>query len=131
MSVLCVASDEDGVGKTAFCASLAHILAEQGKKVSVFKPFKDKGAGRSSDPDRVVYERLTTVVEGEWPGTLGRSGVDRALLDELASRLVGPAFQRLDGLGVFSRSPRDPAFDSWSSSLEPELRAVAGAWRFN
>ncbi len=89
MSVLCVASDEEGVGKTAFCATLAHILAEQGKSVAVFKPFKDKGAGRSSDPDKVIYERLTTVVEGEWPNTLGRSGVDRALLDELASRLVG------------------------------------------
>ena len=88
MSVLCVASDQEGVGKTAFCATLAHILAQRGKTVSVFKPFKDKGAGRSSDPDRVIYERLTTIVDGEWPDTLGRSGVDRALLDEIAGRMV-------------------------------------------
>ncbi len=88
MSVLCVASDQDGVGKTAFCATLAHILAQQGKTVSVFKPFKDKGAGRSSDPDRVIYEKLTVVVDGDWPDTLGRSGVDRALLDALAGRMV-------------------------------------------
>lgn len=89
MSVLCVASDQEGVGKTAFCATLAHILAQQGKTVSVFKPFKDKGAGRSPDPDRIIYEKLTTTVDGEWPDTLGRTGVDRALLDELAGRMVG------------------------------------------
>ena len=104
MSVLCVASDEEGVGKTAFCVALAHLLGQQGKKASIFKPFKDKGAGRSSDPDRIIYEKLSegsesediqlkesdaTVVDGEWPDTLGCSGVDRALLDGLASRLVG------------------------------------------
>ena len=75
MSVLCVASDQEGVGKTAFCATLAHILAQQGKTVSVFKPFKDKGAGRSPDPDRIIYEKLTTTVDGELPDPLGRTGV--------------------------------------------------------
>ena len=89
MSVLCVASDQEGVGKTAFCATLAHILAQQGKTVSVFKPFTDKGATVESDPDRGIYEGFTSVVDGEWPVVLGGSGVDRALLDELAGRLVG------------------------------------------
>ena len=89
MSVLCVASDQEGVGKTAFCAALAHILGQQGKTVSVFKPFTDKCGTVESDQDRGVYDRLAAVVDGEWPVALGSSGVDRALLDELAGRLVG------------------------------------------
>ena len=54
MSILYVASDRQGAGKTALCASLAHLLRAQGKPAAAFKPVAD-GA---SDSDAAIYASL-------------------------------------------------------------------------
>lgn len=54
MSILYVASDRQGAGKTALCASLAHLLRAQGKTAAAFKPVAD-GA---SDSDAAIYASL-------------------------------------------------------------------------
>ena len=54
MSVIYVASQRDGEGKTALCAALAHGLRERGRTSSVLKPLVSGG----SDPDAEIYERL-------------------------------------------------------------------------
>lgn len=54
MSILYVASDRQGAGKTALCASLAHLLRAQGKRAAAFKPVAD-GA---SDSDAAIYAAL-------------------------------------------------------------------------
>ena len=54
MSILYVASDRQGAGKTALCASLAHLLRAQGKPAAALKPVAD-GA---SDSDAAIYASL-------------------------------------------------------------------------
>lgn len=54
MSILYVASDRQGAGKTALCASLAYLLRAQGKRAAAFKPVAD-GA---SDSDAAIYAAL-------------------------------------------------------------------------
>lgn len=54
MSILYVVSDRQGAGKTALCASLAHLLRAQGKRAAAFKPVAD-GA---SDNDDAIYAAL-------------------------------------------------------------------------
>ena len=55
MTVLYVVSDQQGAGKTALCATLTHLLREQGKEVAVFKPF----AGGSGRCDTILFSRYT------------------------------------------------------------------------
>lgn len=54
MSILYVASDKRGAGKTALCASLAHLLRAQGKTAAAFKPVADG----VSDSDVAIYAAL-------------------------------------------------------------------------
>jgi BioD-like phosphotransacetylase family protein len=57
MSVLYVASDRRGAGKTALCSTLAHELGRQGKRAAVFKPFPAAGKDEP-DPDAGVFTHL-------------------------------------------------------------------------
>lgn len=54
MSILYVVADRQGAGKTALCASLAHLLRAQGRRVVAYKPVAD-GA---SDSDAAIYAAL-------------------------------------------------------------------------
>ena len=54
MSILYVVSDRQGAGKTALCASLAHLLRAQGKTAAAFKPV----AADASDIDASIYAAL-------------------------------------------------------------------------
>ena len=58
MTVLYVASDEEGAGKTAFCAALALRLHQAGKKVVALKPVARAGITSQDDPDPNVYRVL-------------------------------------------------------------------------
>ena len=79
MTVLYVVSDQQGAGKTALCATLTHLLREQGKDVAVFKPF----AGGGADSDASSYGKLLGVgVEG-WPVEAGNGDLTSGSLDEL------------------------------------------------
>ena len=65
MPYLYVASDREGAGKTALCASLARILAGRGKSVRVVKPIAAEGLASDSDGDAGVYaDLLDQPVEG-------------------------------------------------------------------
>ena len=52
MTVLYVASDEPGAGKTAFATTLAYDLISQGNKVHVIKPLSD------TYNDHEIYTKL-------------------------------------------------------------------------
>ena len=56
MAVLYVASDKEEAGKTAFCAALAEILSQEGKKVALFKPLAAGSSGNDRDVD--VFQQL-------------------------------------------------------------------------
>ena len=58
MSVLYIASDGRGAGKTALSAALAVILSRQVGSVGVFKPFAALGAKPEADPDGASYQAL-------------------------------------------------------------------------
>ena len=94
MSVIYVASERDGEGKTALCAALAHGLRERGRTSSVLKPLASGG----SDPDAEIYERLLgqpteahPPVPGEGPLTTEAMGRVAALVAD-ASRGVEVVF---------------------------------------
>ena len=54
MSLLIVASDSPGAGKTSATLALAHILDESGRETSAFKPFSSV----EDDPDQAVFAQL-------------------------------------------------------------------------
>lgn len=81
MTVLYVVSDQEGAGKTALCATLAHLLGQQGKEVAVFKPFSSGVA----DSDASAYGKLLGAnVEG-WPVDAGSGDLSSGALDALKS----------------------------------------------
>ena len=57
MTVLYVAADQRGAGKTAFCATLAAELDRQGKRVAVAKPLRPD-TETDTDPDVELYRKL-------------------------------------------------------------------------
>ena len=59
MTVMYVASDRPGAGKTAVCAAIATELAGRGKRVAVTKA-AGEGSHQDGDPDVGIYERLLT-----------------------------------------------------------------------
>lgn len=63
MSVLYVASNQPGAGKTALCSALALVLRRQGQKVAVFKPFTDGDL----DDDAATYRALLDQESDGWP----------------------------------------------------------------
>ena len=78
MAVLYVASDDRGAGKTAFCAGLAHLLRQQGKRAAVLKPLGDP-----DDPDVPMYRNLLGQAETDEPRRVPRAGLTSTLLDDL------------------------------------------------
>ena len=67
MAVLIVASDAEGVGKTALCATLAHLLGRKGVRVAVRKPIAASGLAAAADPDPRVYADLLGQRSGSAP----------------------------------------------------------------
>ena len=58
MAVLIVVSDEEGAGKTAVCATLAHLLGREGVRAAVCKPIAAQGLVADGDQDPRVYADL-------------------------------------------------------------------------
>ena len=82
MTVLYVDSDQPGAGKTAFCATLAHLLQEKGKSVAVFKPLT---SGGEMDTDADIYGHLLGQPGGDWPRPLSGDGLTPEVVDEITS----------------------------------------------
>ena len=70
MSLLIIASDSPGAGKTATTLALASISNENGRKTSAFKPFSHG----DEDPDHAVFSELANPAPGGWPIQIGDSG---------------------------------------------------------
>ncbi len=67
MAVLIVASDAEGVGKTALCAALAHLLGRKGVRAAVCKPMAAEGLAADDDADPRVYAELLGQQAGPGP----------------------------------------------------------------
>ena len=78
MSLLIIASDSPGAGKTAATLALARISTENGGTTSAFKPFSH----RDEDPDQAVFSELANPVPDGWPIRISDSGPTR---DDIAS----------------------------------------------
>ena len=76
MSVLLIASDGPGAGKTATTLALANLATKSGRKASAVKPF----ASAPDDPDRETYAKLghTGPVEGDDSATATQDITDLA-----------------------------------------------------
>jgi hypothetical protein len=83
MSVLYVASDQQGAGKTAFCVTFARKLIDMGKKAVVLKPAADSSQGGDADPDAVLYQKLL----GQQSGASSPVQPGGALSDTLISEI--------------------------------------------
>ena len=70
MSLLIIASDSPGAGKTAAALALAQISNENGGSASAFKPF----ALTDDDSDQAVYADLANPAPDGWPIRVGDSG---------------------------------------------------------
>ncbi len=70
MSLLIIASDSPGAGKTATTLALASISNENGRNTSAFKPFSHG----DEDPDHAVFSELANPAPGGWPIQIGDSG---------------------------------------------------------
>ena len=84
MTVLYVTSEYEGEGKTAVCATLAHMLRSKGKTTAAFKPFTDNG---SSDEDATSYESLLGQKADGWPIDLPDTGLSGELVDRAKAAL--------------------------------------------
>ncbi|MCY4651761.1 MAG: DRTGG domain-containing protein [Dehalococcoidia bacterium] len=78
MSLLIIASDSPGAGKTATALALAQISTENGRTTSAFKPFSHG----DKDPDQAVFSELANPAPDGWPIQIGESGPTR---DDIAS----------------------------------------------
>ena len=67
MAVLIVASDAEGVGKTALCAALSHLLGREGVRAVVCKPIAAQGLAATDDTDPRVYADLLGQRSGAAP----------------------------------------------------------------
>ena len=70
MSLLIIASDSPGAGKTATALALARISNENGGNTTAFKPF----ALADDDPDQAVFADLANPAPDGWPIRVGDSG---------------------------------------------------------
>ncbi len=70
MSLLIIASDSPGAGKTATALALARISNENGGNTSAFKPF----TFADDDPDQAVFADLANPAPDGWPIRVGDSG---------------------------------------------------------
>ena len=142
MSVLLIASDSPGAGKTATALALANLAAKSGKKAAAVKPF----ASGPGDLDRETYAKLghTGPVDGgdsenaspdistlssilagapsdadvtfvELPNSVGPSGVSAAAESLGASVLL---------VASYRRDLRAEDLGEWSTSLGDRLAGV-------
>jgi len=88
MSVLYIASDGRGAGKTALSAALAVILSRHVGSVGVFKPFAALGAPPDSDPDGASYQALVGQVPEGWPVEAPTGGLDQDAIDGATNALA-------------------------------------------
>ena len=78
MSLLIVASDSPGAGKTATALALAQISNGNGTTTTAFKPFSHG----DEDPDQAAFSELANPSPDGWPIRIGESGPTR---DDIAS----------------------------------------------
>ena len=78
MSLLIIASDSPGAGKTATTLAMAQISNENGVSASAFKPF----ALTDDDPDQAVFAALANPAPDGWPIQIADSGPTR---DDIAA----------------------------------------------
>ena len=108
MSVLYIASDGRGAGKTALSAALAVILSRHVGSVGVFKPFAALGVQPESDPDGASYQALLGQAADGWPVEAPSGG-----LTQRAANAAAKALARVsDG--------RDVVIVEGSNALTPE-----------
>ena len=74
MNILLVVSPSQGDGKTAISLTLAHHIANSGKKVTALKPFASK-TEISNEADLSAFSNLVTSKPLEWPMELPESGL--------------------------------------------------------
>ena len=107
MTLLYVTSENRGEGKTAFCAGLAHLLTEQGKKATVFKPI----ASADDDLDAGIYKSLLSTEVDGWPIATATAGVSDELIGQIkaASSLASEDNDIVIVEGASDISPADAA----------------------
>jgi len=88
MSVLYIASDGRGAGKTALSAALAVILSRQVGSVGVFKPFAALGVPPDSDPDGASYQALLGQAADGWPVEAPSGGLTQRAIDGATQALA-------------------------------------------
>jgi len=84
MAIVYVVSEEEGAGKTALTAALAHVLREQGQKATALKPI----ASGSADPDPVVYRELLGPAADSRPLELPEEGLTPQVTEDVSSRVA-------------------------------------------
>ena len=82
MAVLYVASDERGIGKTAFCVTFADQVNHLGKKAAVFKPLSPRTSS-GPDPDVGIYQRLLDQPEMGYSFQLSNGGLTTKLTKDI------------------------------------------------
>ena len=83
MSVLLVASDRPGAGKTAATLALARIANQSGKAAVAFKPF----SSGPDDTDGGTIARLANSAPDGWPAQAGDSNLAASDFDAIAQTL--------------------------------------------
>ena len=120
MAIVYVVSEEEGAGKTALTAALAHVLREQGQKATALKPI----ASGSADPDSEIYRELLGQASDSGPLELPEEGLTPQVTEEVSSRVAAamavsssspppeiacqsPESERLPIRNSYRSSPRD------------------------
>ena len=128
MSVLYVASDGRGAGKTALSAALAGILSAQGRRVGVFKPFAALGVQPDADPDGASYQVLIGQAADGWPVEAPSGGLTQDAIDG-ATRAIAMVSEGRDTViveGSNALTPQDTA--RLAAALEAHV-VVVSAYR--
>ena len=89
MALLYVASDQEGAGKTALCATLAHKLRQRDVKAAVFKPVAGAGLTADTDPDAGIYSSLLDQSAEGWPLDPPDGGFSPKMLEGIQAALAG------------------------------------------
>ncbi len=146
MSLLMVASDRPGAGKTALALALSHISNRNGRTTYAFKPF----SFAEDDPDRDAFAQLANPAPDGWPILVSESGPTRDDIETTARHLsVAAAGDNLaiveipsdigaDGLAelasawdasvllvaAYRRDLRASDLTEWQSALDDRLAGV-------
>jgi BioD-like phosphotransacetylase family protein len=120
MNVLYVTSNQRGAGKTAFCATLAHQMVEDGRRAAVWKPI-----GGANDADAAIYRHLLGQADGGGPREAPKGGLTPALIEDI-KKTAGEAGEGQDVLLV-EGSPDLSAEDSQqlAEALDAKVVVVA------